>query len=96
MSIEREHLADDGSGPGIPPLPEGITEIDAAPAAGLVVSEGNQATENRLDAEHAEKLACNPKHLRVFDFTTVRKIGSVLAPCCDGRKGFLALFNLLP
>jgi hypothetical protein len=96
MASEGERRADDGSGPAVSALPEGVTEIDAAPAAGAVVCGRNQAAESRLEAKHAEKLARDPKHLRVLDFAAVREIGSVLAPGRDGRKGLLPLFNLLP
>jgi hypothetical protein len=52
--------------------------------------------QNRLNANHVEKVATDPNALCVSYFSARRQIESLVAPCGDFSKTFLPLANLLP
>src|SRR5437764_2617638 len=78
-------------------IPECVTDDCAGRAAAeAVVIGGEEAAEQRLDAEHAEEIAADVQSLGVTSFAAGREVETRGAPGEGPGEGLLAVANLLP
>ena len=97
MTIERELAPDDLGAASVLALPEGVAQDDSLrPATFVVVGGGDQAADQRLDAEHVEKVSANEQRVREMGLAALTEVVAEGRPCGDLGESLLLGANAVP